>query len=257
MGILAPSILKQKTVKMDLKGHTVLITGGSRGIGFAMAKAFVAQGNKVIITGRSDDNLQKAKQLLPDIDTLLCDLSSPLAIVELVAEVRIKYPELNMLVNNAGIQYNYSFKENRGLTERIDKEIQTNLNAPIQLCARLLPLLSKNPNAAVINVSSGLGLVPKASAPVYCATKAGIHVFSKALRYQMTDVKVFEVIPPLVATDMTKGRGKGKISPDQLVQEFMVGLSKDRMEMNIGKTKLLRFVQRISPIVADAILKNA
>ena len=241
---------------MLVTGHTVLITGGSRGIGFAMAKALTGLGNKVVITGKNEDNLHKAKQLLPKVDTLVCDLSSPLAIIELVARVRIEYPELNMLINNAGVQYNYSFKENESFTERVDKEIQVNLNAPVQLCARLLPLISRNSSASVVNISSGLGLVPKASAPVYCATKAGIHIFTKALRYQMTDVKVFEVIPPLVATDMTTGRGKDKMSPDRLAEQFIQGLRKDQYEMNIAKTKLLRLIQRISPRIADSILKN-
>lgn len=114
-------------------------------------------------------------------------------------------------------------------------------------------------NAAIINVSSGLGLVPKASAPVYCATKAGMHIFTKALRYQLesTNVKVFEIIPPVVDTDMTRGRGRDKISPEQLVEEFWGNFKKDMYEIPIGKIKLLKTINRFFPGIADNIMKKA
>jgi short-subunit dehydrogenase involved in D-alanine esterification of teichoic acids len=114
------------------------------------------------------------------------------------------------------------------------------------------------PEAAVVNVSSGLALVPKKSAPVYCGTKAGLHLFTKALRYQLegSPVKVFEIIPPVVDTPMTAGRGRGKISPKQLVEEFMRAFAKNQFEVNIGKVKLLRLINRLLPSLADRIMKN-
>ena len=120
-------------------------------------------------------------------------------------------------------------------------------------------LLLRQPESAIVNVSSGLGLVPKQSAPVYCATKAGLHIFSKALGYQLahTGVRVMEVIPPLVDTPMTAGRGRNKLSPEQLVDEFLRGFARNQREINIGKVGLLRLIQRISPALADRILKNS
>ena len=125
-----------------------------------------------------------------------------------------------------------------------------------KLITLLLPVLNAHSNAAIVNVSSGLGLVPKMSAPVYCGTKAGIHIFTKSLRYQLDKIKVFEVLPPLVATDMTAGRGKGKISPEQLVDEFIRGFAKDKLEMNIGKVKLLKRINRLVPRLAEKIMKG-
>ena len=177
---------------------------------------------------------------------------------QLVITVEQRFPTLNVLINNAGIQYNYDFAEASGQMSRISHEINVNLTAPVQLTALLLPHLLTRPEAAVVNVSSGLGLVPKRSAPVYCATKAGLHLFSKALGYQLagTSVRVMEVIPPLVDTPMTAGRGRGKISPEQLVDEFLRGFARNQPEINIGKVGLLRLIQRLSPALADRILRN-
>jgi len=154
--------------------------------------------------------------------------------------------------------YDSKFGEEQESLKKIKDEIQINLTAPIELTYRLIPIINQNENASIINVSSGLAFAPKKSAPVYCTTKAGIHIFSKALRYQYenSNLKIFEIIPPLVETDMTKGRGTGKLTPNQLVKEFIRAFKKDKFEVNIGKTKLLRFIKRISPKIADNILKN-
>lgn len=128
----------------------------------------------------------------------------------------------------------------------------------MQLIYGLLPLLTTKLNAAIVNISSGLAFAPKKTAPIYCATKSAIHNATKALRYQLetATVKVFEIIPPLVDTPMTEERGKGKILPKQLVDEFIKNFSNDKFESNIGKIKLFRFIQRIFPKLADSILKN-
>jgi uncharacterized oxidoreductase len=125
-----------------------------------------------------------------------------------------EHSDTNVLINNAGIQLNYHFTEEQHLLNKIDQEINTNFIAPLKLISILLPTLKVNDNAAIVNVTSGLGLVPKKQAPVYCGTKAGLHIFTKSLRYQLQHVKVFELISPLVDTPMTAGRGKGKITPD-------------------------------------------
>ena len=140
------------------------------------------------------------------------------------------FPSLNILINNAGIQHQYDFKDDSAL-QKIDEEIDINFGAVARLSKILLPKIAKSAEAAIVNVSSFLGIVPKSSAPIYCATKAALHAFSQSLRYQLrgAPVKVFEIITPLVDTDMTKGRedNAGKMSPDILAREVFRNLERD------------------------------
>jgi uncharacterized oxidoreductase len=243
---------------MKLTGNTILITGGSSGIGLALAKTFYQLGNKVIIVARDIDKLNIIKKQFPEIDIFQCDLTKQTDIDGLTVFVENNHPNLNMLFNNAAIQYNYDFLTEQNIVNKIDYEVSGNLTSTIKLCGLLLPVLLKNENAAIVNVSSGLAIAPKKSAPVYCATKAAIHNFTKAFRYQMeaTNIKVFEIVPPIVETPMTEGRGKNKITAEQLVDEFINDFKNDRVESYIGKSKLLKLISRISPKLADRILKN-
>ena len=243
---------------MITTGNTVLITGGSSGIGLALAKRFLELNNNVIITGRNKHKLEELTNDFPEIKTFVCDLTNKNSLDELVLFIEQQHSDLNILINNAAVQYNYCLTDEPELTYKIDYEVSANLTAPIKLTGLLLPLLLKNKNSAVINVSSGLFIAPKKSAPVYCATKSGIHSFSKTLRYQLedTDTKVFEIIPALIDTPMTEGRGTSKISPEQLTTEFFRDFEKDRFESYIGKTKLLKFINRLSPKLSDRIMKN-
>ena len=241
---------------MKLSDHKILITGGNKGIGLALAKRFVILGNRVIVTGRNPIDLKQAKQDVPGLITCSCDLTVSEDVERLVRWIQQEHADLNVLVNNAGVQYNYKFATASEIDDKIVKEITTNFLAPIQLTAALLPTLRQNATPAIVNVSSGLALVPKQSAPVYCGTKAGLHIFTKALRYQLPGIRVFEIIPPLVDTAMTRGRGRGKLSPEQLVDEFIRAFRKDKHEINIGKVKLLRWINRVSPSLADKIMRN-
>ncbi|WP_460908107.1 SDR family oxidoreductase [Spirosoma areae] len=241
---------------MKTVGNTVLITGGSSGIGFALARRLAELGNEVIITGRDQAKLQQAKEACPALHTFAGDLIRQEALDDLVHYMEQTHPRLNVLINNASVQYNYQFDTELNALPKVDYEIRANLMGPIKLLALLLPLLKTNPDPALVNISSTLGFVPKASAPVYAATKAGIHVFTKAVRYQLTDISVFEVIPPLVDTPMTAGRGTGKISPNQLVDEFMRGWEANRYEMTIGRARLLRLLHRWLPQVAERMMQR-
>lgn len=243
---------------MITTGNTILITGGSSGIGLALAKRFLELNNKVIITGRDKEKLQKIKSAFPGIEIFAGDLTDKYSLVDLVQFIEQQHTDLNILINNAAIQYNYQYTNEPNLINKIDYEISVNLNAPIKLTALLLPLLLKNKNSAVINVSSGLFIAPKKSASVYCATKSAIHSFTKTLRYQLedTEIKVFEIIPALIDTPMTEGRGKSKITPEQLMEEFIRDFKNDKVESYIGKTKLLKMIHRVSPKFADSIMKN-
>jgi short-subunit dehydrogenase involved in D-alanine esterification of teichoic acids len=251
---------------MKTTQNCILITGGSSGIGLALARRFVQLGNEVIITGRDADKLQQAQAELPTLHTFRGDLSCPKDLDGLVHYVEQHHPSLNVLINNASVQYNYEFGAEPNALYKVDYEVRTNLMAPLKLITLLLPLLTANADPAIVNVSSALGFVPKASAPVYDATKAGIHAFTKALRYQLSGrsecrttadaVQVMEVIPPLVDTPMTAGRGRGKITPEQLVDEFMTGWRSNQPEMRIGRAKLLLTLHRWLPGLAERIMQR-
>lgn len=243
---------------MQTNKNTILITGGTSGIGLELVGQFYQLDNKVIVVSSNQDNLEKLKIRFPNISILTCDLGDSLSVLKLIDKCFALYSDINIIINNAGIQNNYSWTDEKEGYKKIENEIRVNFISPMQIIYGLLPILTTKQSSAIINVSSGLAFAPKKSAPIYCATKSAIHNATKALRYQLelTTVKVFEIIPPLIDTPMTEGRGKGKISPKQLVDEFMNNFKRDKFESNIGKTKLLRFIQRISPKIADNILKN-
>lgn len=243
---------------MRLHGNTVLVTGGASGIGLALAGAWLEQGNEVIVCARDEQKLQALSDRFAGLYAYRCDVGVREDVEALVARLMQTHKTLNVLVNNAGIQHNYSFTEGADHADVIDEEVGINLVAPLHLTDRLLPHLMKQSTAAVINITSALARVPKQSAPVYCATKAGLSGFSKALRYQLegTPVKVFEIIPALVDTAMTRGRGRGKISPEALVAEAMRSIGRDRYEIRIGKTKLLYALHRLYPALAERIIRN-
>ncbi|MFQ5799564.1 MAG: SDR family oxidoreductase, partial [Bacteroidota bacterium] len=157
---------------MELSKNTVFITGGASGIGLALAKEFLNHENTVIICGRNQEKLDFAKRQHPDIHTIRCDVSNMNEIQQAVELIKTEFGGLNILVNNAGIQYRFDFHDDENAIEKIDEEIDINFRAIVHLTKLFLPILMKAPEAAIINVSSFLGIVPKKSAPGYCATKA-------------------------------------------------------------------------------------
>ena len=241
---------------MKIHKNKILITGATAGIGKALAETFLNLDNQIIAIGRNTQELAKLATLDKRIIPFKCDISSKTELDRLTLFIEEEHPDLNILINNAGIQYNYNFHVEPQLIDKIENEVAVNFLAPLRLIALLLPTLENNTNTAIVNVSSGLALVPKMDAPIYCGTKAGIHIFSKSLRYQLDHIKVFEIIPALVDTEMTAGRGKGKISPQKLVDEFIKAFKKDTYEVNIGKVKLLKLINRISPSLADKLMKG-
>jgi short-subunit dehydrogenase involved in D-alanine esterification of teichoic acids len=244
---------------MQAQGNTILLTGGTSGIGMELLRQFYTEGNKLIVVSSNPEKLNKLHSEFPNVSTVVCDLANPKSLRKLLEHCLNTYPEINILINNAGIQYNYQWLEEDDGFHRISREIRVNLTSPMHLIYGFLPQLAGKDQAAIINVTSALAFHPKKSAPVYCATKAGLHNLSKSLRYQLagTSVKVFEIIPPLVDTPMTRGRGKNKMTPEAVADEFMSGFKKNRFQIFIGKAKWLRLIGRIIPILADRILKNA
>lgn len=230
---------------MELSGNTVLITGGSSGIGFAMARAFLAAHSQVIVCARREERLVEAKKKEPRLHVRKCDVADERQRNELVEWVLASFGALNVLVNNAGVQRDVDFTKGIGEFLAGDNEIRINLEAPIILSGLLVPHLAKKKGAAIVNVSSGLGFVPAAKMPVYSASKAGIHAFTMALRHQIAPlgIKVFEVIPPAVDTELNpqgraaRGGFKANLSATEFVTAVMKGLASDAPEIGYGMSE--------------------
>jgi len=235
----------QKELHMKLSGNTVLITGGATGIGLAMAKAFLQAGSDVIICGRRQDRLLEAQTKHPALHIKKCDVSSEADQNELLEWTTANFGNLNVLVNNAGIQRDIDFTKGIAEFRSGESEIKINLEATIALSGLFIPGLKGKEGAAIINVSSGLGFMPAARMPVYCATKAGIHAFSMALRHQLikTGIKVYEVVPPGVDTELnpagraTRGNYKAGLTPEVFAAAVMKGLENDVVEIGFGMTE--------------------
>ncbi|MBK0397345.1 SDR family oxidoreductase [Kingella bonacorsii] len=234
--------------------HTVLITGGATGIGFALAKKFHSAGNRVILVGRREEALRQAAGQLSGCLIAVADVSQETDRERLVRD----FPDVSILVNNAGVQFTQPFATQTA--EQIAQEININLTAPAQLTLAFLPILTAQREAAVVNVSSGLAIVPKETCAVYCASKAALHSFSQTLRWQLENspVRVFELMPPMVATPMSQGKGHAhlKISPDELANEFWRDFQRNHYEIMGGKTKLLYWLNRLSNTLAQRIMRK-
>jgi uncharacterized oxidoreductase len=169
---------------MKLENRTILITGGSRGMGFELAKRLLERQNVVIITGRSQEKLESAKRALPAVHTFKTDVGDSTAIPVLYDHVVEKFPALDTLINNAGIQRVQKFNLDQGL-EDITREIEICFSGPVRMITKFLPHLKTRKDALVINVSSSAALIPFPISPVYSAAKAALHSFTESLRMQM------------------------------------------------------------------------
>ncbi|MGM0595140.1 MAG: SDR family oxidoreductase [Pseudomonadota bacterium] len=245
---------------MNLNNLTVLITGGSSGIGLAFAEALLEYNNRVVICGRTHDKLEKARQQLPQLDCQICDITQKGDVVALAAHLRREYGKLDLLINNAGVQQAIVLNDGEDHWSDIAAEFDINLVAQVQLTQLLLKLLThKGGDSAIVNITSALAVTPKRSAPIYCSAKAGMHNFTRTLRYQLhgTSVRVFEVIPALVDTAMTSDRpSQGKISPQRLVSDALRGMMRDHKTIPIERSRLLLLLHRIFPTVAYRILRD-
>ncbi|MEZ2717855.1 short-chain dehydrogenase [Niallia circulans] len=226
---------------MKLSDNTILITGGNAGIGLAFAERFIDAGNTVVVCGRREEALQQAKEKYPSLITYVSDLSVEAERVKLFEWVTAHYPEMNVLVNNAGIQqrFNVLKADAKNDWSYFNKEITINMEAAIQMSMLFAPYFSEKENAAIINVTSGLAFTPMVIAPIYSATKAAMHSFTVSLRHQLSDtsIEVIEVAPPAVNTDLG---GAGLHTAGEPLNEFadgiFQGLKEGKVEIGYGSS---------------------
>src|SRR5271156_6128263 len=233
---------------MQMSGNTILITGGGSGIGRGLAEAFHALGNQVVIAGRRRKQLDETVAASPGMKAAVLDIEKGEAIRSFAEQIKRDYPALNVVIQNAGIMKPEPMEI--GAVEDAEAMVATNLLGPIRLTGALLPLLLKQPRAAIMTVTSGLGFVPLAMTPTYCATKAAIHSYTQSLRYQLRDtsVQILELIPPYVQTELMGPRQASDPNAMPLkdyIAESMKILksSPEATEICVERVKPLRFAE--------------
>ncbi|MDJ1501691.1 SDR family oxidoreductase [Xanthocytophaga agilis] len=247
---------------MELTNNTVLITGGTSGFGYEFAARLIELGNTVIITGRNVQKLQETKQKLPVVHTIQSDVSKPGEISHLYNRVISEFPQLNILINNAGEMRKLSLHHNHDLTD-LTREIEINLMGPIRMVQEFLPHLRIQKNAVILNVTSGIALMPLPIAPIYSASKSGLRWYTQALRVQLknTRIKVIELVAPGSSTPLNEkfrneeGFDSNRLmAPEKIVEQAIKGMKSDKDEIYPGLAKVIQIVSRIAPkfIMAQA-----
>lgn len=247
---------------MKLTGRTILITGGSSGIGLAFALKFLELGNQVIVTGRRQSVLDDLRILYPKLYTIQSDVADPSQIAALARRVKADYPKLDVLMNNAGVMHHKDLSVPEQDLNSLTEEVSINVNGVIQMNSAFIDILKAN-KGTILNVSSALAFVPLSSAPVYCATKAAVHSYTQALRFQLEEagVEVIELMPPAVKTSLTADLPEGGpvalISTDVLVAKTFAALKAGKFEIRPGQSNLLRLMSRLIPDVMNRQLWKA
>ncbi|MEY3985354.1 MAG: hypothetical protein RLZ59_799 [Pseudomonadota bacterium] len=237
---------------MQLTGKTIVLTGGTDGIGRELALQLQAKGAQLILTGRTASRVAEMQAL--GFEVITADLSQP-AGIEAVLNGLGKRP-IDILINNAGAGSDHDFREAQPDLADNDRCIFLNLNAPIHLITRMMAGLKSRPEAMIVNVTSGLAIAPRAGGPVYCATKAALRSYTQAIRAQLagTSVHLLEALPPVVETKLTAGRGSRKMPPSECARQIIVAMERKADEANVGLVKLLQAVHSISPALARKIM---
>ncbi len=244
---------------MRLENRTVLITGGSSGIGLALVEKLTSQNNQIIICGRDQRKLEHAKSNYPSIDILQCDITQEGNLRHLVSYLAARYPDLDLLINNAGIQQELNLIGETTTSADIVREINVNLTAQIHITLRLYHLLTANSDPAIVFLGSALGLVPRYNTPIYSATKAGLHSFVHSLREQVSgdSVQVVEIFSDVVETPMTRHRvHEPKMSAKEFADNVVRRLEKDADEIYVGRTRMLEILSRVTPAFASHLINR-
>lgn len=235
---------------MNLRSNTVLITGGSSGIGLELSKVLIQKGNTVIVCGKSKEKLLAAKKAEPNLITYQCDLANTKACEELVERIKESHPKLNVLINNAAIVNKIDFIRDENAMKLAENEYQTNLLAPIRLIRLLYNSINSNESPAIINITTGLIYAPRVIYPFYNSSKSALHSFTQTLRLSlsMEKTEVIEVMFPAVNTPWHKGNPPEIAIPvEDAVNKMITGLEKGKSEIRVGGAKILYLMSRIAP----------
>ncbi|MDQ0782042.1 SDR family oxidoreductase [Chryseobacterium sp. W4I1] len=226
---------------MKTTGNTVFISGGSAGIGLAIAKKLSAEGNKIIINGRNEERLQAALQQLNDAVAIQGDLSVEADRLRIAEELKTTYPEVNIIVNNAGAAFAYLLNGTENAHEKAALEMNTNYLSVIHFTELLLPHLVGKGEAAVVNISSIAVFRSHKMLPTYSASKAALHGYTTALRDTYEDqgnVHIYEVYPPLVNTEFSAEIGGANgIPPSEVADELFLALERNQFDVPVGDSK--------------------
>ena len=250
-------LLLYQQLTMATKQHTVLITGGTAGIGLALAQLMIKHGHQVLVTGRNPERLKLALQSCQGLDGMVSDVTNPEDRKNLRQWIEEQYAGLNILVNNAATGHGCLFAD-PSAADQVEREIQTNLVAPMHLTHELLPLLRSNRPATIVNVTSGYGLQPCPAVPGYTASKAGLSFLTQALHEQLRneDILVMEACPPMVETAMTQGTHCWKLTPEQTAKAILRGIKKRKRRVLIGLCKPLEIGRRLFPDLTRWVLNR-
>ena len=230
---------------MQLSGKTALVTGGTDGIGAELIRQLRAKGVTVITQGRNAERVTATRAA--GFEVIAADLSQPEGVKTLADAVAGR--TIDILVNNAGAGVDHDFREAEPDLAAADSTVFLNLNAPIHLITKLMGTLKARPEAMIVNVTSGLAIAPMAGSPVYCATKAALRSYTMALRAQLKDtqVRVLEVLPPVVDTRMTAALSSGKLPVAECARQIISAMERGTDEANVGQVRMLRVLESISP----------
>jgi len=224
---------------MKTNKNTILITGGGSGIGLEIAKLF-SKDNHVIITGRSEERLLKAVETLENVSVIPFDITNAEDVDRLVAKISKDFPNLNVLINNAGNASAYDIlTPNVNAYEKSYDEMNTNFLSVVRLTEKLLPQLLKQESSAIVNVSSIVAFVPSRAIATYSSSKAALHSYTESLRLALaeTQTKVFDLMPPLVNTEFSKEiGGENGIPPQEVAQQLFQAFESDTYEIHVGNT---------------------
>lgn len=227
---------------MKTSGNTIFISGGSAGIGLAIAKKFNAAGNKIIINGRNEERLQGALEQLDNAVAIQGDLSIQADRIKIAEELKAKHPDLNIVINNAGAAFMNDLSDlGNNAAEKAYEEINTNYISVIDFTALILPLLLQQEEAAVVNVSSIAVFRSNKYLPTYSASKAALHSYTQGLRDTFSEnekLNVYELYPPLVNTEFSAEiGGVNGIPPSEVADALFIALEKNNFEIPVGDTK--------------------
>ncbi|HOV99856.1 MAG TPA: SDR family NAD(P)-dependent oxidoreductase [Rhodoglobus sp.] len=232
---------------MHITGNTIFIPGATSGIGLELALAFQAKGNEVIVGGRRTELLAQITAEHPGIHTVQIDTTDPASIQRAAAQVIAEHPQLNVLITMAGIMRSEDWTRPEGFVATAEATVITNLLGPIRLIGAFIEHLQTRPDATIVTVSSGLAFTPLRITPTYNATKAAIHMLSETVRLQLasTSVKVSELQPPSVATDLMPGQKESEFAMplDEFITEVigLIEAEPDAKEIQVERVKFLRY----------------